>query len=111
MAARIRKGDKVVVISGADKGKRGEVLTVMPKVDRAVVQGVNIAKRHVKPQGMGKPGGIMEQEATIHLSNLMLIDPKTDKPTRVGFRVLDADAKGAGRKVRVARATGEVIEG
>ena len=106
MAARIRKGDKVVVITGADKGKRGEVLSVRPKDDRAVVQGVNMAKKHVKPQGMGKPGGIIEQEATIHLSNLMLIDPKTDKPTRVGFRVLDD-----GRKVRTVRATGAVIEG
>ena len=106
MAARIRKGDKVVVITGADKGKRGEVLSVSPKAERAVVQGVNVAKKHVKPQGMGKPGGIIEQEATIHLSNLALIDPKTDKPTKVGFRVLDG-----GRKVRVARATGDVIEG
>jgi large subunit ribosomal protein L24 len=106
MAARIRKGDTVVVITGADKGKRGEVLSVRPKDERAVVQGVNVAKKHVKPQGMGKPGGIIEQEATIHLSNLALIDPKTDKPTRVGFRVLDG-----GRKVRVARASGDVIEG
>jgi large subunit ribosomal protein L24 len=106
MAARIRKGDKVVVITGADRGKRGEVLSVRPKDGRAVVQGVNMAKRHVKPQGMGKPGGIIEQEATIHLSNLALLDPKTDKPTRVGFRVLDD-----GRKVRVARPSGDVIEG
>ena len=106
MAARIRKGDRVVVITGADKGKRGEVLAVRPKDDRAIVQGVNVAKKHTKPQGMGKPGGIIEQEATIHLSNLALIDPKTDKPTRVGFRVLDD-----GRKVRVARPSGNVIEG
>ena len=105
MAARIRKGDTVVVITGADKGKRGEVLSVRPKDNRAVVQGVNIAKKHVKPQGMGKPGGIVEQEATIHLSNVMLLNPKTDKPTRVGFRVLDD-----GRKVRVARPSGDVIE-
>ena len=111
MAARIRKGDTVVVITGSDKGKRGEVLSVFPKADRAVVQGVNVAKKHVKPQGMGKPGGIIEQEATIHLSNLALIDPKSGKPTRVGFRVLDPDASGRGRKVRVARATGDVIEG
>ena len=97
MAARIRKGDTVVVITGADRGKRGEVLSVAPKDDRAVVQGVNLAKRHTKPRGMGQPGGIIEREATIHLSNLMLVDPKTDKPTRVGFRVLDD-----GRKVRVA---------
>ena len=106
MAARIRKGDRVVVITGADKGKRGEVLAVRPKDDRAIVQGVNVAKKHTKPQGMGKPGGIIELEATIHLSNLALIDPKTDKPTRVGFRVLDD-----GRKVRVARPSGNVIEG
>ncbi len=106
MAARIRKGDKVVVITGADRGKRGEVLSVLPKDDRAVVQGVNMAKRHTKPRGMGQPGGIIEREATIHLSNLMLVDPKTDKPTRVGFRLLDD-----GRKVRVARASGDVIEG
>jgi large subunit ribosomal protein L24 len=105
MAARIRKGDTVVVIAGADKGKRGEVLSVLPKQDRAVVQGVNVAKRHTKPRGMGQPGGIVEREATIHLSNLMLIDGKTDKPTRVGFRVL-----AEGGKVRVAKATGNVIE-
>jgi large subunit ribosomal protein L24 len=106
MAARIKKGDKVLVITGADKGKRGEVLAVLPKDGRAVVQGVNIAKRHTKPTGMGQPGGIIEKEATIHLSNIALIDPKTDKPTRVGFRVLDD-----GRKVRVNRSTGDVIEG
>ena len=106
MAARIRKGDKVVVITGADRGKRGEVLSVMPKDDRAVVQGVNVAKRHTKPKGMGQPGGIIEREATIHLSNIALIDPKTDKPTKVGFRVLDD-----GRKVRVSRSSGDVIEG
>ena len=106
MAARIRKGDTVVVITGADRGKRGEVLSVAPKDDRAVVQGVNLAKRHTKPRGMGQPGGIIEQEAAIHLSNIMLIDPKTDKPTRVGFRVLED-----GRKVRVSRPGGAVIEG
>ena len=106
MAARIRKGDTVVVIAGADKGKRGEVLRVLPKDNRAVVQGVNIAKKHTKPRGMGQPGGIVEQEATIHLSNVMLIDGKSDKATRVGFRLLED-----GRKVRVAKATGNVIEG
>ncbi len=106
MAARIRKGDTVVVVTGSDKGKRGEVLSVRPKDNRAVVQGVNIAKKHTKPQGMGQPGGIVEQEATIHLSNVALVDPQTNKPTRVGFRVLDD-----GRKVRVARPSGAVIEG
>jgi large subunit ribosomal protein L24 len=106
MAARIKKGDRVIVISGDDRGRQGEVLEVRPKQNRAVVQGVNVAKHHTKPKGMGQPGGIVEREATIHLSNLMLIDPKTDKPTRVGFKLLDG-----GTKVRVARATGNVIEG
>ena len=105
MAARIRKGDTVEVISGADKGKRGEVLRVIPKDDRAVVQGVAIAHRHTKPRGMGQPGGIADREASVHLSNLMLVDPKSDKRTKVGFRVLED-----GWKVRVARATGQVIE-
>jgi large subunit ribosomal protein L24 len=106
MAARIKKGDRVLVIAGADKGKRGEVLRVIPKEDRAVVQGVRMAKHHRKPTGLGQPGGIVEQEAPIHLSNIMLVDPKSDQPTRVGFRVLED-----GRKVRVARKTGQVIEG
>ena len=104
MAARIRKGDTVVVITGVNKGTRGEVLRVFPAADRALVQGVNVATKHVKPKGMAQPGGIVEEEASIHLSNLMLIDPKSEKPTKVGFRVLDD-----GRKVRVAKATGAVI--
>jgi len=105
MAARIRKGDTVVVISGVSKGRRGEVTLVMPKEERAIVTGVNIATHHVKPTRMGDPGGIQRREATIHMSNLMLIDPKSDKPTKVGFRILDDK-----RKVRVAKKTGEVIE-
>jgi large subunit ribosomal protein L24 len=105
MAARIKKGDQVVVITGADKGRRGEVLQVMPKDQRAVVRGVRVVKRHTKPSGMGQPGGIIEKEGPIHLSNLMLVDPKSDKPTKVGFRVIEG-----GQKVRVAKATGEVIE-
>jgi large subunit ribosomal protein L24 len=105
MAAKIRKGDRVQVLAGRDKGRRGEVLVVMPKENRAVVQGVNMVKRHQKPQGINQPGGIEEKEATIHLSNIALIDPKTDKPTRVGFTIL-AD----GKKVRVARPSGEVLD-
>lgn len=105
MAAKIRKGDRVQVLTGKDKGKRGEVLRVLPAESRAVVQGINIVKRHSKPQGMNQPGGIQEKEAPIHLSNLALIDPKSDKPTRVGFRVLED-----GKKVRVAKASGEVLD-
>jgi len=105
MAARIRKGDTVVVITGTNKGARGEVLRVFPSADRALVQGVNMVTRHVKATRMGQQSGRVQQEATIHLSNLMLVDPKGENPTKVGFRLLDD-----GRKVRVAKATGEVIE-
>ncbi len=105
MAARIKKGDQVLVITGADKGRRGEVLQVMPKDERALVRGIRVVKRHTKPSGMGQPGGIVEKEGPIHLSNLKLVDPKSGEPTKVGFRVLEG-----GRKVRVAKATGEVIE-
>jgi large subunit ribosomal protein L24 len=104
VAAKIRKGDRVQVLSGRDRGQRGEVLAVLPKENRALVQGVNMVKRHQKPRGLNQPGGIQEKEATIHLSNLALIDPASDKPTRVGFRTLDD-----GKKVRVAKRSGEVI--
>jgi large subunit ribosomal protein L24 len=105
MAAKIKKGDRVQVLTGRDKGKRGEVIAVMPTESRALVQGVHMVKRHQKPQGMSQPGGILEKEAPIHLSNLALIDPKSDKPTRVGFKLL-----GDGKKVRVARPSGEVLD-
>ncbi len=95
---KIKKGDKVVVITGKDKGKTGEVLRVLPKDSRLVVQGVNMVKRHTKP-AMGQPGGIVEKEATIHISNVAHIDPKSSKPTRVGFKELED-----GRKVRFATA-------
>ncbi len=104
MAARIRKGDTVVVITGANKGVRGEVLRVFPGADRALVQGVNMVTRHKKAEKMGDQSGRIEQEASIHLSNLMLVDPKSEKPTKVGFRILDDKSK-----VRVAKATGAVI--
>ena len=101
---KIKKGDKVVVLAGRDKGKTGEVLRVFPAEARAVVQGVNIARRHTKPR-MGEPGGILEKELPIHISNLAHIDPQSGRPTRVGYRFLED-----GRKVRVARRSGEVID-
>ncbi len=104
MAARIRKGDTVVVIAGRDKGKKGEVLKVLPKENRAIVKGVNIVKRHQKPAA-NQAGGIVEKEAPVHISNLAHVDPKDGKPTRVGFKVLDD-----GRKVRYAKRSGEVID-
>ena len=105
MAAKIRKGDKVVVLTGRDKGQNGEVLKVIPKEDRAIVQGVNIVKRHTA-QTARQEGGIISKEATIHLSNLALADPKTGKPVRVGFKVLED-----GRKVRFAKGSGDMIDG
>ena len=101
---KIKKGDNVVVISGRDKGKTGEVLRVFPAEARAIVQGVHLAKRHTRPR-MGEPGGIVEKELTIHISNIAHIDPQSRKPTRVGFRHL-----GDGHKVRFARRSGEVID-
>ncbi len=104
MASKIKKGDRVQVVAGKNKGLRGEVLKVNTKDDRVVVQGVNMIKRHTKPT-QAQPGGIVEREAPIHVSNVLHIDPKTDKPTRVGFKVLDD-----GRKVRFAKGSGEVID-
>jgi large subunit ribosomal protein L24 len=101
---KIRKGDRVIVLTGRSKGRVGEVLKMMPKEMRAIVQGVNMVKRHKRPQA-GSAGGIIEQEAPIHLSNLAHVDPKTGGPTRVGFRVLED-----GRKVRFAKRSGEVID-
>lgn len=101
---KIKKGDKVIVTTGRDKGKTGEVLKVFPKDSRAIVQGVNTVKRHQR-QSTGQAGGIVEKEATIHVSNLAHVDPKTDKATRIGFKILDG-----GRKVRFAKKSGEVID-
>ena len=101
---KIRKGDKVVVLAGKDKGRTGEVLRVMPKDDKALVRGVNQGRRHQK-QSQSQEGGIIVKEAPIHLSNLAIADPKDGKPTRVGFRV-DGD-----KKVRFAKRSGEVING
>ena len=104
MAAKIKKGDKVVVLTGRDKGRTGEVVQVMPKEERALVRGVNLVKRHQR-QSMNQEGGIIQKEAPIHLSNLALADPKDGKPTRVGFKILDD-----GRKVRFAKRSGDLID-
>lgn len=100
---KIRKGDRVMVLTGRDKGKTGEVLRVIPTEMRALVQGVNMVKRHSR-QTMKEPGGIVEKEAPIHVSNIAHIDPKSDKPTRIGYKMQD------GRKIRVARRSGEPID-
>jgi len=105
MSARIRKDDTVVVIAGKDKGRTGKVLKVLVKEDRVVVEGVNMMKRHTKPDVTHPNGGVIAKEAALHISNVALRDPKTGKPTRVGFKVNDK-----GRKVRVAKGSGVEID-
>ena len=101
---KIKKGDRVVVLSGSDRGKVGEVIRVEPKHSRAVVQGVRMVRRHTRPSA-ASPGGIVEKEAPVHVSNLAHVDPKDDKPTRVGYRTTDD-----GRKLRYAKRSGEPID-
>ena len=105
MAAKIRKGDKVVVLSGRDKGRTGEVVEVLPRAERVLVRGVNMVKRHQK-QTAQQEGGIISKELPIHLSNVALADPKDGKPTRVGFKVMTD-----GKRVRVAKRSGVEIDG
>ena len=104
MAAKIKKGDRVVVLTGKDKGRQGVVLRMFPKAERVLVQGLNIAQRHTKPTQADPQGGIKNKEAPLHVSNVALVDAN-GKPTRVGFR-MDGD-----KKVRFAKSTGEVING
>ena len=105
MAAKIKKGDRVVLLAGRDKGRQGEVLRVFPKEERLIVQGLNLVKRHTRPSQSDPQGGIKTKEAPLHISNVAFVDPKTGGPTRVGFR-MDGD-----KKVRVAKKSGEVING
>lgn len=100
----VKTGDKVKIITGKDKGKEGVVLTTLPKKDRVIVEGINIVKKHRKASQTNVTGGILEEEASVHVSNVMLIDPKTGEPTKVGYKVED------GKKVRFAKKTGELID-
>jgi len=100
----VKKGDKVMVISGKDKGKTGNILAAFPKQSRVLVEGINIVKKHAKPSQENPQGGILSQEASIHVSNVMPIDPKSGKPTRVGY------TEENGKKVRVAKKSGEVLD-
>ena len=101
---RVKKGDEVIVLTGRERGKKGSVLKVMPKDQRLLVQGVNMVKRHTRPS-QTNPGGIIEKEGSLHVSNVAHVDPKTSEPTRVGYRFLDD-----GRKVRFAKRSGEIID-
>lgn len=100
----VKKGDKVMVITGKDKGKQGVILKAFPKKNRVLVEGVNIVKKHSKPSQSNPQGGIISQEAPIHVSNVMPLDPKTGEPTRIGYKVVD------GKKVRVAKKSGEILD-
>ncbi|ADG04942.1 ribosomal protein L24 [Kyrpidia tusciae DSM 2912] len=102
---RIKKGDMVAVIAGKDKGKKGRVLAAYPKKQRVLVEGVNMVKRHMKPNPTYPQGGIISKEAPLHVSNVMIVDPKTGEPTRVGMKIL-AD----GKKVRYAKKSGEILD-
>ena len=105
MAAKIRKGDKVIVLAGRDKGRSGEVIEVRPDENRAVVRGINMVKRHQR-QTAQQEGGIISKELPVHLSNIALADPKDGKPTRVGFKV-----QPDGKKIRIAKRSGAEIDG
>ncbi len=105
MAAKIKKDDRVVVLTGKDRGRKGQVVRVFPKEGRLVVSGVNMVKRHTRPSQSDPQGGIKHKEAALHVSNVALVDPKTGEPTRVGFRIE------GGKKVRFAKKSGEVIDG
>tara|TARA_B100000029_G_scaffold484179_1_gene536097 strand:+ start:340 stop:657 length:318 start_codon:yes stop_codon:yes gene_type:complete len=104
MALKIKKGDKVIVISGKNKGAIGEVLKIIPEKNRAMVRGINIVKKHTKPT-QNEPGGIKEKESTINISNIAFLEEEKNKPTRIGFKFLED-----GRKVRYSKLTGEVID-
>jgi len=103
--ARVRKGDTVLVVAGKERGKKGKVLRVIPEKGRVVVERINMIKKHQKPTQKIRQGGIIEREGAIHLSNVMLLDPNSDKPTRVGMKALSD-----GKKVRVARRSGEMLD-
>ncbi|GAB3795756.1 50S ribosomal protein L24 [Virgibacillus kimchii] len=100
----VKKGDKVKVISGKDRGKEGTILEAFPKKDRVLVEGINMVKKHAKPSQENPQGGILELEASIHVSNVMPIDPKTGEPTRIGYEEKD------GKKVRIAKKSGEALD-
>lgn len=100
----VKKGDKVMVISGKDKGKTGVILAAFPKQSRVLVEGVNVVKKHAKPSQVNPQGGIISHEAPVHVSNVMPVDPKSGEPTRVGYKTVD------GKKVRVAKKSGEVLD-
>ncbi|MGB5894186.1 MAG: 50S ribosomal protein L24 [Ignavibacteriaceae bacterium] len=107
---KIRKNDMVVVIAGNDSGKTGKVLKIFPKNNRVIIEGINIRKRHTKPSQKSPQGGILEKEASINASNVMMLDPKTNEPTRLGAQIILDENTGKKKRARVSIATGEMIQ-
>jgi large subunit ribosomal protein L24 len=107
---KIRKNDSVMVIAGNDKGKTGKILKVYPKDLRVIIEGVNIRKRHTKPSQKNQQGGIIEKEAPIHVSNVMILDPKTNEPTRVGSQIILDEKTGKKKIARISRVSGEMFQ-
>ncbi|HKB85302.1 MAG TPA: 50S ribosomal protein L24 [Ignavibacteriaceae bacterium] len=106
---KIHKNDNVIVISGNDKGKTGKVLKVFPQNTKVIVEGINLRKRHTKPSQKSPQGGIIEKEAPIHASNVMLLDPKTNEPTRLGSQIILDENTGKKKRTRISRSTGEMV--
>lgn len=106
---KIKKNDTVMVIAGNDRGKTGKVLKVFPKESRVIVEGINLRKRHTKPSQRNPQGGILEKEAPIHVSNVMIIDPKTNEPTRIGAKIILDEKTGKKKIARVSKASGEML--
>ncbi|MEJ5261767.1 MAG: 50S ribosomal protein L24 [Ignavibacterium sp.] len=106
---KIKKNDTVMVIAGNDRGKTGKVLKVFPKESRVIVEGINLRKRHTKPSQKNPQGGILEKEAPIHVSNVMIIDPKTNEPTRIGAKIILDEKTGKKKIARVSKASGEML--
>lgn len=106
---KIKKNDTVMVIAGNDRGKTGKVLKVFPKESRVIVEGINLRKRHTKPSQKNPQGGILEKEAPIHISNVMIIDPKTNEPTRIGAKIILDEKTGKKKIARISKTSGEML--
>jgi large subunit ribosomal protein L24 len=107
---KIKKNDMVMIVSGNDRGKTGKVLKVFPKINRVIVEGINIRKRHTKANQKNPQGGILEKEGSIHASNVMILDPKTNEPTRIGSQIILDEKTGKRKTARVAKSSGEMIQ-
>lgn len=107
---KLMKNDIVMIVAGNDRGKTGKILKVFPKNDRVIIEGINMRKRHTKPSQKNPQGGILEKEASIHVSNVMMLDPKTNEPTRLGAQIILDEKSGKQKRVRVSKASGEMIQ-